>query len=67
MLGSDGEGRVNQSAQIVCYCPSLAGTTDGILRVRCGGYPMTLTILDPLTGKTVTITVPSGKAREQVL
>ena len=31
--------------------------------VLCGGYPMTLTILDPLTGKMVTITVPSGKTR----
>jgi hypothetical protein len=30
----------------------------------CGGCPnMTLTILDPLTGQTVTITVPSGKTR----
>jgi hypothetical protein len=63
MLATDGEGRVNQNAQIVCYCPSLVGPTEVFSRLLCGGYSMTLTILDPLTGQTVTITVPSGKAR----
>ncbi len=61
-VGRAGKGWVNQNCLHCALQHAVAGTAKDSLPLR-GSYPMTLTILDPLTGKTVTITVPSGKAR----